>query len=53
MNDRYIGKSAGDKCHLTNFTNRLKLKTDLKNIQDLNDDERPLIFWRSGSFYTK
>ena len=48
MNDCYIGKNNGDKCHLTKFTNRLKLKTDLQNIQDLNDDERTLIFWRSG-----
>ena len=48
MNDCYIGKSTGDKCHLTKFTNRLKLKTDLQNIQNLNDDERTLMFWRSG-----
>ena len=47
MNDHYIGKNTGDKYHLTKFTNRLKLKTDLQNIQDLNDDERTLIFWRS------
>ena len=48
MNDCYIGKSTGDKCHLTKFTNRLKLKTDLQNIQDLNDGERTLMFCRSG-----